>query len=78
MSDFTLENRKNEVRYETFEWDNVWIDHANDKTTKRVLYIGDSISVEQEKNFQSFLRTECYLMALLHQKVWIIHFLRTH
>ena len=40
MSDFTLENGKNEVRYETFEWDNVWIDHANDKTTKRVLYIG--------------------------------------
>ncbi len=30
--------------YETYEWDRVWIDHAPDKTTKRVLYIGDSIS----------------------------------
>ena len=49
MSDFTLKNGKNEVRYETFEWDNVWIDHANDKTTKRVLYIGDSISVGTRK-----------------------------
>ena len=56
MSDFTLENGKNEVRYETFEWDNVWIDHANDKTTKRVLYIGDSISVGTRKELSKNAR----------------------
>ena len=30
--------------YEPVEWDRVWIDHATDKKTKRILYIGDSIS----------------------------------
>ena len=45
MDDYTFEyNRQDEVKYETFEWDRVWIDHANDKEKKRVLYIGDSIS----------------------------------
>lgn len=49
MSELTFEYRENEAQYETFEWDNIWIDHANDNTTKRVLYIGDSISVETRK-----------------------------
>ena len=44
MSEYTYEYGNNDNVYETFEWDNVWIDHANDITTKRVLYIGDSIS----------------------------------
>jgi len=44
MSNFTYENENKKEMYETYEWDNVWIDHANDTTTKRVLYIGDSIS----------------------------------
>lgn len=34
----------NRPRYETYEWDNVWIDHAEDLARRRVLYIGDSIS----------------------------------
>lgn len=29
---------------ETYEWDNTWIEKANDIDSKRVLYIGDSIS----------------------------------
>ncbi len=29
---------------EDYEWDKTWIEKANDKTAKRVLYIGDSIS----------------------------------
>lgn len=29
---------------EDYEWDRTWIEKANDKTAKRVLYIGDSIS----------------------------------
>lgn len=47
MSDFTYDSEKSantaEI-YEVYEWDNVWIDHANDRSFRRVLYIGDSIS----------------------------------
>ncbi len=44
MTEFTYEtdNRKNAL--ETFEWDNVWLSHADEPERKRVLYIGDSIS----------------------------------
>ena len=44
MSEFTYENNDSKFELETFEWDNVWIDHAPDTTLPRVLYIGDSIS----------------------------------
>lgn len=47
MSDFTYDSKKTvntaEI-YELYEWDNVWIDHANDCSFRRILYIGDSIS----------------------------------
>lgn len=49
MSNFTYEYDNLKERYETFEWDNTWIDHANDDTTARVLYIGDSISCGTRK-----------------------------
>lgn len=32
------------IVYETYEWDNTWIEHADESNRKRVLYIGDSIS----------------------------------
>lgn len=32
------------IQYETYEWDNTWIEHADKPELKRVLYIGDSIS----------------------------------
>lgn len=32
------------IRFETYEWDNVWLEHADTPKRKRVLYIGDSIS----------------------------------
>ena len=32
------------IRFETYEWDNVWLEHADTPERKRVLYIGDSIS----------------------------------
>ena len=32
------------IVYETYEWDNTWIEHAGDSNRKRVLYIGESIS----------------------------------
>lgn len=44
MKEFTYENQNNNKRYETYEWDNTWIEHANNTDAKRVLYIGDSIS----------------------------------
>lgn len=44
MGDFTYESAPTKGNYETYEWDNVWLEHANDTTTPRVLYIGDSIS----------------------------------
>lgn len=39
-----MPNTQNRPQYETYEWDNVWIDHAEDLARHRVLYIGDSIS----------------------------------
>lgn len=44
MSDFTYENASNQNKLETFEWDNTWIEHAENANKTRVLYIGDSIS----------------------------------
>lgn len=43
MSNFTSQ-LQNPARYETYEWDNTWIEHADKPERKRVLYIGDSIS----------------------------------
>lgn len=50
MSDFTYENHDSRDIYETFEWDNTWIEHANKMGVKRVLYIGDSISCQTRKH----------------------------
>lgn len=44
MSDFTYQSAPTKGKYETYEWDNVWWEHANDTEMPRVLYIGDSIS----------------------------------
>lgn len=32
------------VTFESYEWDNTWIEKSNETSAKRVLYIGDSIS----------------------------------
>ena len=45
MSDFTYETENRENKYETYEWDDMWIEHANETGHKRAAYIGDSISV---------------------------------
>lgn len=44
MSDFTYETNITSNKLETFEWDNVWWEQTDNKTSKRILYIGDSIS----------------------------------
>lgn len=41
---FTFESSGSH-KLETYEWDSVWYEYAFDKEAKRVLYIGDSISV---------------------------------
>lgn len=44
MSDLTYEFENLPDRLETYEWDNVWWEHAKTEGVPRVLYIGDSIS----------------------------------
>lgn len=44
MDTFTFETNETKEIYETYEWDNIWIEHANDRGADRVFYIGDSIS----------------------------------
>ena len=44
MREFTYEFENNEAKLETYEWDNVWWEHASTDGVPRVLYIGDSIS----------------------------------
>lgn len=45
MSDFTYETENRLNKYETYEWDDMWIEHANEIGRKRAAYIGDSVSV---------------------------------
>ncbi|MBQ9783514.1 MAG: hypothetical protein IJW44_03245 [Clostridia bacterium] len=44
MSKFTYEFEDRTQGLETYEWDNVWWEHADTVGVPRVLYIGDSIS----------------------------------
>ena len=44
MSDFTYQKELTASKLETYEWDNNWLEHCEDTSTPRVLYIGDSIS----------------------------------
>ena len=41
---FTYEFENKNERLETYEWDNVWWEHADKDDINRILYIGDSIS----------------------------------
>lgn len=44
MQGFTYESSEPRSPLETYEWDNPWWEHTENKTSPRVLYIGDSIS----------------------------------
>ena len=44
MDGFTFEFEDRKEQLETWEWDNVMINHTEDTQGKRLLYIGDSIS----------------------------------
>ena len=42
--ELTYQEKPLNERLEKYEWDRMWIEDTEDKTAKRVLYIGDSIS----------------------------------
>ena len=46
MIEYTYETEDSRDIYETYEWDNTWLEQANNATADRVLYIGDSISCQ--------------------------------
>lgn len=46
IKEFTYEAKTSGNKLEKYEWDNTWIEHTNDSNSKRVLYIGDSISCQ--------------------------------
>ena len=46
------------VPLETYEWDDIWFDHATDKVQKRVVVFGDSISVNYRFSLVEALRGE--------------------
>ena len=48
------------TKLETYEWDNLWIEHANKDDIKRVLYIGDSISCGVRQVATSISNGEIY------------------
>ena len=61
MKGFTYEYETKSECLETYEWDNVWWEHANDPTKPRVLYIGDSISCGARGHLNTMLEGEVYL-----------------
>ena len=58
MSEFTYEEKDTTRKLETLEWDNVWWEQTADQTSKRVLYIGDSISCGIRRLITSFSDSE--------------------
>ena len=64
MRDLTYEFDTKNTVLETYEWDNTWIEFANDKFANRILYIGDSISGD----------TRYYLNELLNDNALVDRF----
>ena len=44
MEGFTYQWDERGARLETYEWDNVWWEHTEDRRAPRALIVGDSIS----------------------------------
>ncbi len=60
MSDLTYENTPSGA-LETYEWDNVWWERNNDKDHRRIMYLGDSISVGIRNAWNNVENIEWYL-----------------
>ena len=53
-NEFTFDAEKSLHRRERYEWDNIWFEYADDeKKKKRVLIIGDSISIGVRSNINN-------------------------
>lgn len=61
------EQRKDQV-LETYEWDNVWWEHASDTEKKRVLLVGDSITVGYRAQLNKTLDGEIYVDSFASSK----------
>lgn len=46
---YTYETKDTTNKIETFEWDDIWLEHADDNVKPRVMIIGDSISCGYRK-----------------------------
>lgn len=60
MSDYTYQYDKRCEALETYEWDNVWWEHASTLDVPRVLYIGDSISCATRRVATDVANEEIY------------------
>lgn len=69
MSDSTYEFSEAKVPLERYEWDRTWIAHTEDKETKRIFYVGDSISWDGIRGvMQNIVGNEFYMDALATSK----------
>ena len=68
MSDLTYQNNETTVPLETYEWDRTWWEHTENKTAKRVFYLGDSISWGIRPEMQAMVKTEFLVDALATSK----------
>lgn len=61
---FTYEFNNINTKLETYEWDNIWWEHANSDTIERVLVIGDSISCGYRGEMNKILEGAVYVDGL--------------
>ena len=52
------------ITFETYEWDNTWVEKSNETSAKRVLYIGDSISCGTRTALNAISGGKIFLTAL--------------
>ena len=64
MENYTYEAAEQLQKYETYEWDSTWIDHAKTASDNRVLYIGDSISCGIRRPATAQTGNSCYFDGL--------------
>ena len=64
MNYYTYEFEDKGNQLETYEWDNVWWEHADKTGTPRILYIGDSISCATRRIATSASNGEIYFDGL--------------
>lgn len=62
------EEQQKEQMLETYEWDNVWWEHASDTEKKRVLLVGDSITVGYRAQLNKTLDGEIYVDSFASSK----------